>query len=198
VKAPQPRRSPPNIIIGLVRLAFFDRRGLALFGDSSQDFLSSLAPLIAFPLVGGVLTLFRGAGVSAVTNLLATLCVLLAPAVLSEALAGLWRKREGWLRYATAFNWCQWTIPMAAAVALLAMAVLAMAGLPETAAAYGAAGLLAAYGLSLHWFLARIGLDLSRLRAVLLVVVVNLGTAILLFGPQLMMDWLHGVPLRLG
>jgi hypothetical protein len=197
VKRPNARRSPPNIILGLVRLALFDRRGMALFGDSAQDFLSSLAPLIAFPLVGGVLTLLRGGGVSVVTNLLATLCVLLAPAVMSEALARLWHKREGWLRYATAFNWCQWTIPIAAAVALLVMAGMVMAGLPETAAAYGGAGLLAAYGLSLHWFLARVGLGISRFRAGLLVLVINFATAILLFGPQLLSDWVHGVAPKL-
>ncbi len=45
---------------------------------------------------------------------------------------------------------------------------------------------LGGYALWLHWFLARHGLALSRFRAALLVVVVNLGTALLVLAPRLL------------
>jgi len=44
---------------------------------------------------------------------------------------------------------------------------------------------LLCYALWLHWFLARHGLGLSRLRALLLVFAVNLTTAVLVVGPRM-------------
>jgi hypothetical protein len=43
---------------------------------------------------------------------------------------------------------------------------------------------LGGYALWLHWFLARHGLALSGRRAALLVLGVNLGTALMVFGPR--------------
>ena len=90
-------------------------RRLLQFGATREAFLASLAPLIAFPLVGGVLMLLGGGGLAALSDLLATLCALLAPPVLSFEVARLWGRQDAWLRFATAFNWCQWAIPVAAA-----------------------------------------------------------------------------------
>jgi hypothetical protein len=45
---------------------------------------------------------------------------------------------------------------------------------------------LGGYGLWLHWFLARHGLQVSGPRAALLVAVVNLGTVLLVIGPRLL------------
>jgi hypothetical protein len=41
----------------------------------------------------------------------------------------------------------------------------------------------------LHWFLARRGLDLSALRAVVLVVAVNAATVAMVVGPLLIAGW---------
>ena len=90
--------------------------GIDQFAGTSQGFLASLAPLIAFPLVGTFLLLLDGDGAPAITDLLATLAVLLAPPVLSFELARLWGRQARWLRFATAFNWCQWLLPMLASV----------------------------------------------------------------------------------
>ena len=175
-----------NVLLGIVRLATGRADGLVQFGDSSQAFLGSLAPLIAFPLVGGGLMLAEGKGLSALGEMLATFCALLAPPVLSYWLARLWGRETLWLRFATAFNWCQWAIPVAAAALLLLAGLLMRLGLSNTVAGTVVVLGLMGYGLWLHWFVARKGLQLSAVRSVLLVLLVNLGTAVLVGGPGLL------------
>ena len=183
------RRQPPvraSIPRGVLLLARGRADGLRQFGDTPPAFLASLAPLIAFPLVGAGLMLAQGQGLPALTALLSTLCALLAPPVLSYELARLWRREGQWLRFATAFNWCQWAIPMLAAVLLtLVYPVLAEAAGTETAGIVVIAA-VAGYALWLHWFLARHALMLSGLRAALLVLLANLGTVLLVLGPRLL------------
>jgi hypothetical protein len=174
------------VLLGIARLARFDSSGLALFTGSVPAFLSSLAPLVAFPLVGSVLWFLSGGGTESVAELLATLCALLTPAVLSHLFAASWQREAAWLRYAVAFNWCQWVLPIAAVLLLLVLAGLMTIGLPSQAAGTVAVIGLVLYALSLHWFLARHGLRLSRLRAAVLVIGVNLGTAIVILVPRLL------------
>lgn len=176
----------PSVVRGIWRLGRLRREGFAEFTASRQAFLNSLAPLIAFPLVGGLLMLFGGAGAGALVDLLATLVALLAPPVISAFLAELWRRDAAWLRYAVAFNWCQWAVPLAAVLILVAMAILTRFGLDERQAAIGALFGIAGYGVTLHWFLARNGLGLSRLRTTLFVIAVNLGTVILVLLPRVL------------
>lgn len=182
----RPRREAPNVVQGLLRVGRFDASGLAQFGATKEAFLASLAPLIAFPLVGAALMLVRGDGLDALAEFLATLCVLLAPPVFSHLFAVIWHRQADWLRYATAFNWCQWLVPLAAAALLVLAALLAGAGLPSRTAAFVVLGGLSAYALALHWFIARTGLRLSILRSTLLVVGVNLGTGLLVVIPLLL------------
>ncbi len=177
----------PNILLGVVRLATGRADGLAQFGNTTQAFLISLAPLIAFPLVGSALLIVNGGGLPALSDLLATLCALLAPPVLSWWFARLWQREAVWLRFATAFNWCQWAIPVMASALLVVLGLLMAAGLPNSVAGVVAVLGLVSYGLWLHWFLARRGLGVSVARAVLFVVCVNLGTAALILGPRLLM-----------
>lgn len=177
----------PNILLGVGRLARGRADGLAQFGNTPQAFLTSLAPLIAFPLVGGALLLANGGGLPALSDLLATFCALLTPPVLSWWFARLWRREALWPRFATAFNWCQWAIPVMASVLLVVLGILMAAGLPNRVAGVIAVFGLVSYGLWLHWFLARRGLDLSAGRAVLLVLCLNLGTVALVLGPRVLM-----------
>lgn len=179
------RASPGDIVAGIVLLARGRRAGLARFGATEQSFLASLAPLIAFPLVTSLLAMTQGRGAAVLADLLATVCALLAPPVISHALARAWRREDGWLRYATAFNWCQWAIPVIAMLVVLGMEALVAAGMPVPGAAAAAALALGGYALWLHWFIARHGLVLSGLRAAGLVALVNLGSAVLLLGPSL-------------
>lgn len=181
-----------NVLLGILQLARGRKSGLSEFAGTRQGFLSSLAPLVAFPLVGSALMLAAGEGWPALGDFLATLSALLAPPVISEALARLWKRDGTWLRYATAFNWCQWAIPAVAALLLLLAGAMIAAGLPNQAGWLVVAGGLCAYGLWLHWFLARHGLDLSGGRAALLVAGVNLGTVLLVAGPQLLQAWADG------
>jgi hypothetical protein len=169
----------------MLRLARGRVDGLAQFGDTAQAFLSSLAPLLAFPIVGALLLLASGEAEKALATLLVTLVLQLAPPVLSHALARAWGREAAWMRYATAFNWCQWALPLAAMALLIVLQAGMQLGLPEGAADLALVLGLGAYGLWLNWLLARHGLDLSRGRAALLVGLTNLGTVLLAAGPGL-------------
>jgi hypothetical protein len=180
------RPSPGSIVVGVMRLARGRADGIAQFGATREAFLASLAPLVAFPLVGGALMLLGGGGLAALSDLLATLCALLAPPVLSFEVARLWGREAAWPRFATAFNWCQWAIPILGSVLLMVLAILIGLGLPRPIARMMVVLGLVAYGLWLHWFLARHGLGLSRLRAALLVLVVNVATVVIVMGPRVL------------
>jgi hypothetical protein len=185
--APRPvTQRGPSVLRGVMLVARGRAEGIEHFASTGQGFLASLAPMIAFPLVGTVILLLNGGGTEAIVDLLATLAILLAPPVLSFELARLWARQSRWLRFATAFNWCQWLLPVLASVLLMALSALLQAGLSEQAATAVLVGALGGYGLWLHWFLARHGLELSRFRAVVLVLVVNFGTAFLVIVPQLL------------
>ena len=172
--------------IGVALLARGDKEGLARFGATQQAFLSSLAPLLAFPVVGFLLQVLTGDWLRGAAALLVAVVALLAPPVLSHALAVRWGRGEPWLRYATAFNWCQWAVPLAAVALLVLLRFAAAFGLPDTAAVRLLILGLAGYGLWLHWTIARHGLSLSRWRAAGLVLLVNSGTVGLMLGPALL------------
>ncbi len=154
--------------------------------------MSSLAPLVAFPLVGSVLMMLGGGGLGALSDLLATLCALLGPPVLSFEVARLWGREAPWQRFATAFNWCQWVIPVIGILLLMIFAMFVGFGLPRAFARGGVLLGIIAYGLWLHWFVTRHGLGLSGLRAALMVIGVNLGTVILVMGPRVLVLALSG------
>jgi hypothetical protein len=237
---------PPSAALrtlrGIVLLACFRSDGLAAFPATAQAFLNSLAPLIAFPLVFGLVAMASSHAGTALGDLLATVVALLTPPVVSHILARAWGREERWLRYAVAFNWCQWCLPLAVAPVLVTLGLVA-----ALAPGAGAAGVLvllemvgmmftlrwfltrqgvaitparislfvllvnagvgllmaaplappqlavlavlpvAAYVLSLHWFLARHGLGLSVWRAALCVIAINVATGLLVMGPRLLM-----------
>jgi hypothetical protein len=180
--APPARFAP---LRGVLLLARGRAEGLACFRGTQEGFLASLAPLLAVPLAGAALLLLGGAAVQAAALLLLALVSQLAPPVLSHALARAFGQEEGWLRYATAYNWCQWAVLAVMAVLLVALAVVtggspaAVIGSP--AFGYAAGG----YAMWLHWVLARHGLGLPGWRAAALVLLVGLGTMILVIGPPL-------------
>ena len=181
---PQPRRL--NVLIGMARILRGRADGIACFGNTPQAFLASLAPMGGLMLAGVVEGLAQGDGLSALTELLPLLCALLAPPVLSYEVARLWQRESAWLRFATAMNWCQLLLPCMAMVLLIGLGVARVAGLPDSAASALFAIMLGAYALWMNWFLARHGLAISGSRAALLVVGVNLGTALVVFGPRLL------------
>jgi hypothetical protein len=176
------RRTGQNLLRGVALLAGFNSEGLKYFAGTPAAFLNSLAPWIAFPLVFSALSLLAGHAREALTEFVVTLAMLLAPPVLSEWLARFWRRDAVWLRYAVAYNWCQWVMPVVFLACGLGFGLLVSVGLPMSAAQFVALFALLGYWLALHWFLARRGLGISVLRAIILVAVVNVGP-MLLIGP---------------
>jgi hypothetical protein len=185
------RSHSARVILAVFALARFDRRGFDLLPVSPEAFLTSLAPLVAFPLTSAGLLLADGGGIAVISDFFATLAALLAAPVLSHALASAFGREALWLRYAIAFNWCQWVIPVAAGVLILLSQAAVTLGAEANLAMYGAFAALALYALWLHWFLVRKGLDLSPFRAGLVVVLVNLTSGALLFGPEIMAAFHH-------
>jgi hypothetical protein len=190
------RKPRLSILLGIVRLARGRADGLAQFGDTRQAFLASLVPLIAFPVIGETMVALSGQ-MPSLSDLLATVCALLGPPVLSFSVARYWGREALWPRFATAFNWCQWAIPAIAFLLLLAISLLIALGVPMEAAGHLWILALAGYGVWLHWFLARRALDLSAIRAVVLVVVVNAATVAMVIGP-LVVAGLVGPSERIG
>lgn len=175
-----------DTIIGVARVARGKASGMARFGGTTQSFLSSLAPLIAFPLAGAAVLLMRDGPLAAFGLFSATLVAQLAPPVLSHAVAARWGRERQWLHYATAYNWCYWAIPFVAVILMAALGTAMQHGMAAEAAVQAFFLALGFYSLWLHWFLARHGLDLSRWRAAGLVALVNGGTLALAFGPRLL------------
>jgi hypothetical protein len=175
-----------NILRGILLLSRGRAAGFAEMGSGPEAFLSSLAPLIAFPLVGCVLMVAQGKTVDGIADFLATLIALLGPPVISQAIAKRWGREERWFRFATALNWCQWVLPLFAAILVLIAGLLVQAGVPMRQTVIMLCCVLLAYAFWLQWFLARRGLDLSALRAAGLVVLVNLSTVVLVAGPQIL------------
>jgi len=172
-----------SVIRGVLRLATFHVDGFRNFGDSTAHFTASLAPFIALPLIGTAIMLMHGDGTPALAELLATWAALLAPPVVSWELARFWRREAAWLRYATAFNWCLWAMPLAVLAISMVLGVLVTLGVPLDLGAKTLPAILLAYGAGLHWFLARRGLDLSAGKAVVVVLLTNLATTVLALGP---------------
>lgn len=179
-------RTGGDVLAGIAMTAIGRRDGLRRFGGTRDRLLASLAPLIAFPLVASVMLAASGEAALAGAQFLATLCALLAPLVVSYEFARWWRRTEQWLRFATAFDWCQWAIPVFAVLALSVVTPLLTGWLGQRGALLGAIGLTGVYALWLHWFVARHALGISAWRAVLLVVSINIASAIVGFGPALL------------
>lgn len=181
-----PRPAARTILTGVFRVARGRADGIACFGDTPRAFLASLAPLVAFPLVGGVAMLASGEVARALSYLLATVCALLTPAVLSYELARFWGRDAAWLRFATAFNWCQWALPALGAILVIVAEQAMAAGVNADMSRVALVVCLGSYGLWLHWFLARRALFLSGGRAALFVFGVNFGTLLTILVPRLL------------
>lgn len=175
--------SGTRVLRGIVLLARFRPDGLDHFDGGVQHVLSSLAPLLAFPLLFLFLVMLSGGTASGLAELLSVIDALLMQIVLSEALARFWGREAEWGRYAVAFNWCQWAVPLVGLLLLVAVPILVVAGLPQVMAAPLALLALAGYALALQWFVARHALRISALRAAVLVLGVNVGTAAVVIVP---------------
>jgi len=155
-----------NILHGIYLLATGRSRGLEKFGAGRRDFLISLYMLLGVPILAALVTIGQYGMAPAVGLALVLTCALMAPPVISHALARLWGREVLWPRFATAFNWSR------AGELLL--------------------GGMSIYSLWLEWFIARHGLQISVARAVISVLAIN-GTTFLLLGiPSVVARMLEG------
>lgn len=178
------------IMRGLVRLARGDAGFIKEFSSSVEGFSASLAPLIAFPLVGACLSALSGDWRNGLLGFLSRLCATLALPVLTHEFARLFGRTPLWLRAATALNWSFWLVLPAMLVGAVLGAILTAAGLAMLHAELAALALVGLYLLWNRWFVLRVGLDLSVWRAVLVLICSALVTILFTALP-----WAAGLPM---
>lgn len=182
-----PRRS---VFRGIYRLARFRPEGFGEFEATRQGFLNSLAPPLALMLVACALLAVQLGLLGGLQLLLVFMVALLGPLVVGEAVATRMGRGQHWLRYAVAFNWCQWAIPALGVLAVLGAGILAAAGAPEGFVRQLLRLVILGYVLALYLFLARRGLGLRWGSAVAFVVAMHLGGGLLLVLPELLIQLL--------
>jgi hypothetical protein len=178
-----PRRAASESLVGgIVQLVFMNRAGFSRIEATPQAFLASLAPLIAFVLVGSGMEVAVAGWHAGAGDALQTLCVVLGQPVVSHFYARRFGREDRWLRYATAMNWCQLALPVAGGVLMVFLMLSGAAASPVQVVA-GVVGLVFLYALLLNLFLIWRGLDLGFGRSVLFLVAVTLTLAVLLSVP---------------
>jgi hypothetical protein len=159
------------ILRGLWNLAIGKRAGLVDFGNTKDAFYASLAPLIAFPLVGSGTMALHGDWQMAIISFLSRLCAVLVLPVVAFETARILGREKLWLRAATALNWAFWImLPVFIAAALL-FSILTQSGLWQEAAFGFSFSLAGLYLLWNRWFILRTALGLGTWQAVLAVLV---------------------------
>ncbi len=177
------------ILQGLIKLARGDAKGVEEFSGSVEAFSASLAPLIAFPLVGAFITAVSGDWKAALIGLLSRFCAVLALPLVTYEFARLYGKQQLWLRTATALNWCFWLLLPAILVAALLGSVLVTLGLPLARAELAVLGLIGLYLFWNRWFVFKAGLQLNIWRALLMLL-----ASLLITGLFAVVPWLAGLP----
>ena len=170
-----------NILHGIYLLATGRSRGLEKFGAGRRDFLISLLMLLCVPILAALVSIGQYGVRPAAGLALVLTCALMAPPVISHALARFWGREVLWPRFATAFNWSRAGVVAVFAIMLVVTAILIQMGFPREAAGELLLGGMSIYSLWLEWFIARHGLQISTARAVISVLAIN-GTTFLLLG----------------
>jgi hypothetical protein len=154
--------------LGVLYLAIGRREGFEDFGNTVDGYLSSLAPLVAFDLVSNALLAASGKLHMAALVFLLTLCVLLAPAVVSHPICRRWGAAEFWPRYANILNWAQMLMFLVLGLAGLVARIGVEAGAPAALVENGVQLAVLCYAVWFQWFVARGVLRMARWRTVLL------------------------------
>ncbi|HEX7391256.1 MAG TPA: hypothetical protein VF286_14195 [Acidiphilium sp.] len=180
VRAPQ-----GNVLRGLYRLACGDAAGIREFGNSTAAFSASIAPLLAFPIVGSALVGLQGHWIIAVSIFLSRICGVLIQPAITQWSAHRAGQGATWLMTSTALNWSIWLIFPLVLVGIVLGSSLVNLGLPQQAATGIVFGLIALYMLWYQGFILRSGLNFSIWRALGVVVVMNLAIGIAYVIPYL-------------
>ena len=189
-----PRGTMSPILRGMGLLARGRPEGLNSFRDTPRAFLYSLTP--GFGILAGAVVegMIERTSMQAVTDIPGTLCVLLAPAVISYELARFWGREAFWYRYIVAFNWCRWLLLVLGFLLIIGLSLARLTGIAGQSGTRALIVGFAIYALWLNWFLARHGLAISAGRAILLLVAVNLGTLAIVLGPAVVASMLAPMP----
>lgn len=162
------------ILRGLWKFAKFQRAGIAEFGDTLDHFYASLAPLIAFPLVGAAASAVQGEWRLALIGFISRFCAVLVLPVCVYEFSCLFGRERFWLRAATALNWSFWMVLPALLVAAFIGGALAQMGLSMTGAEMVTLGLVGLYLLWYRLFVLAAGLALPYWQAGLIVLASSL------------------------
>lgn len=177
----QPGTETParTVLRAVLGIAAGRPEAITLFGNTPQAFIASLIPLIVVPLLSSLMTQREFSPGRFLAEGLASVSALLVPPVLTHAMARAWGREDAWLRFATAFNWCQFALLM---VAMVGLFVIGNAGGRDSVVVV--VGLLGLYALWLHWFLARHALHLPPGRSAMLVLSVHMATSLVVLAPR--------------
>jgi hypothetical protein len=175
------------ILRGLLLLARGRADGIKEFANTQDAFYASLAPLIAFPLVGAGITAANGDAKLAAIAFLARLCAVLALPLITYEFARLSGHGAFWLRTVAALNWSFWLMVPLLMVAAIFGALLVSAGLPMPHAEGAALALMGFYMLWLNWFTLRSGLQMGGAKAALLTLLNVTAIALCSAAPMLVM-----------
>lgn len=182
-----------QVLNGILLLARFNAEGFRLFTATPLGFMNSLAPMLAISVVAGLRPLLAGNWRALAVHVLTSAIALLGPPVLSHMLARAWKREALWMGYVVAFNWCQAVVTLVTVVLILVLA--AGGGLSRPGDGAGGLAAVAAvlvYWMVLCWFMAWRGLGVGKLKAVLAVIVINMGTGALVMGPALVLGAMAG------
>ncbi|HQT46190.1 MAG: hypothetical protein B7X08_04500 [Acidocella sp. 20-63-7] len=175
------------IVRGLFMLARGKAEGIKEFGASLDNFTASLAPLIAFPLVGAAILVMQGDWKFALISLLSRISsVLLLPLMVHEFARRLGHEAL-WTRAATALNWSFWMILPVLFVAAFLGALLAQFGVAMSRAEYFVLGFAGGYLLWYRWVIVKAGLALSGAQAAVFVALSSVLIGVLTVVPVLVM-----------
>lgn len=175
------------IVRGLFLLARGKAEGIKEFGASMDNFTASLAPLIAFPLVGAAILAMEGDWKFALVSFFSRMCaVLLLPLMVYEFARRLGREAL-WLRAASALNWSFWMILPVLFIAAFLGALLVQFGVAMQEAEYFVLGFAGGYLLWYRWVIVKAGLALSSAQAVGFVAVSSVLIGALTVVPVLIM-----------
>jgi hypothetical protein len=174
------------IIRGLWRLAKCERAGIGEFGGTLDNFYASLAPLIAFPLVGAIASAMQGAWQLAIIGFLSRLAAVLVLPLCVYEFSRLFGREMFWLRTATVLNWSFWMLLPALLVASLVGGILAQCGLGMVRAELLTLVLVGLYLLWYRLFALSAGLGVHYGQAALIVLASSVAIACSVALPQLM------------
>lgn len=175
------------ILPGIAKLACGKAKGIDEFSGSMEAFTASLAPLIAFPLVGAVVTALAGNWKLATLGFLSRLCAVLVLPVVVYEFSRLFKRQEQWVRTATALNWCFWLVLPAVLLAAIIGSIAAQAGLPIQRVEVAVLAGVGLYLLWNRWFVLKSGLRIS-----------GWGAALILLASLVVMAVLSVLPLFIG